>query len=58
MYNPSVRLTSSEAEINAYAVYMATEQCEQIIHKDAFPALVPNEPTVPDFQVAFVNGND
>ena len=25
MYNPSVRLTSSEAEINAYAVYMATE---------------------------------
>lgn len=56
-YNPYLQLSTSEAKITGYAVYLATEQGEVVNHNDAFPTLVPREMTSPSFSINAVHGN-
>ena len=56
-YNPYIQLTSAQAKIDAFAIYLSSRESERIYHNDAFPSLVPREMSGPSFQLAAVHGN-
>lgn len=56
-YNPSIQLTAAQATILAYAVYNSADTCEKVIYRDAFPTLVPHEPSSPSFSITSVYSN-
>ena len=57
-YNPPLQLTTSEEEISAYAIYLSSDECEQILYTDTFPNdLVPRSLADPTFSLTAIHSN-